>query len=107
VVCWFGSGVRVSASFQIFHSRMWVDDDNRTGKDYTICTANGTAVNKGMSFAISCCQPPNRSAISVTTLILLVSVGIVQFSVLMHFNTATPNSTNFASKLFYYVFFNL
>jgi len=27
--------------------------------------------------------------------------------VLMHFNTATANSTNFASKLFYYVFFNL
>jgi len=27
--------------------------------------------------------------------------------VIVHFNTATPNSTNFASKLFYYVFFNL
>jgi len=37
--------------------------------------ANGTAVNKGMSLAISCCQPPNRSAISLTTLILLVSAA--------------------------------
>ena len=27
--------------------------------------------------------------------------------VVMHFNTATPISTNFASKLFYYVFINL
>jgi len=27
--------------------------------------ANGTAVNKGMSLAISCCQPQNRSAISL------------------------------------------
>ena len=41
--------------------------------------ANGTAVNKGMSLAISCCQPQNRSAISLPTLILLVSVGFVQF----------------------------
>ena len=30
------------------------------------------AVNEGVSLAISCCQPPNRSAISLTTLILLV-----------------------------------
>ena len=29
------------------------------------------------------------------------------WTVIVHFNTATPNSTNFASKLFYYVFFNL
>jgi len=28
-----------------------------------------------MSLAISCCQPPNRSAISLTTLILLVSTA--------------------------------
>ena len=35
--------------------------------------ANGMAVNEGVSLAISCCQPPNRSAISLTTLILLVS----------------------------------
>jgi len=28
-------------------------------------------------------------------------------AVVVHFNTATLNSTNFASKLFYYVFFNL
>jgi len=41
--------------------------------------ANGTAVNKGMSLAISCCKPQNRSSISLTTLILLVSVGFVQF----------------------------
>jgi len=41
--------------------------------------ANGKAVSKGMSLAISCCQPQNRSAISLTTLILLVSVGFVQF----------------------------
>ena len=34
--------------------------------------ANGTAVYKGMSLAISCCQCPNRSAVSLTTLILLV-----------------------------------
>ena len=40
--------------------------------------ANGTAVNKGMSLAISCCKPQNRSSISLT-LILLVSVGFVQF----------------------------
>ena len=33
-----------------------------------------------MSLAISCCQHPYRSAISVSTLILLVSVGFVQFS---------------------------
>jgi len=32
---------------------------------------------------------------------------ILRTMVIMHFNTATPNSTNFASKLFYYVFFNL
>jgi len=37
--------------------------------------ANGTAVNERMSLAISCCQPPNRSAISLTTLILLVSTA--------------------------------
>ena len=33
--------------------------------------------------------------------------NISKTSVIVHFNTATPNSTNFASKLFYYVFFNL
>ena len=27
--------------------------------------ANGTAVNKGMSFTISCCQPANQSAVSL------------------------------------------
>ena len=27
--------------------------------------ANGTAVNKGMLFTISCCQPANQSAISL------------------------------------------
>ena len=31
----------------------------------------------------------------------------IYLSVVVHFNTATPNSTNFASKLLYYVFFNL
>ena len=46
--------------------------------------ANGTAVNKEMSFAISCCQPQNRSAISLTTLILLISVGFVQFYIFFH-----------------------
>ena len=29
------------------------------------------------------------------------------FAVIVYINTATPNSTNFDSKLFYYVFFNL
>ena len=38
--------------------------------------ANGTAVNKGMSLAISCCQPPNWSAISLITLIVLVFYGV-------------------------------
>ena len=41
--------------------------------------SNGTAVNKGMSLAISCCKPQSRSATSLTTLIVLVSVGFVQF----------------------------
>ena len=41
--------------------------------------ANGTAVNKGLSLAISYCKPQNRSSISLTTLILLVLVGFVQF----------------------------
>jgi len=31
----------------------------------------------------------------------------LNFGVIVYFNTATPNSTNFASKLFYYVFFKL
>ena len=31
----------------------------------------------------------------------------LEIKVIVHYNTATPNSTNFASKLFYYVFFNL
>ena len=29
------------------------------------------------------------------------------FAVIVYINMATPNSTNFDSKLFYYVFFNL
>ena len=43
----------------------------------------------------------------VVAIILGVHCRIIIILVIMHFHTATPNSTNFASKLFYYVFFNL
>ena len=37
-----------------------------------------------MSLAISCCKPQNRSSISLTTLILLVSDSFVQFYRFFH-----------------------
>ena len=37
--------------------------------------ANGTAVNKGMSLAISCCKPQNRSSISLTRGVIRLSVN--------------------------------
>ena len=41
---------------------------NRNKSNLLWPLANRTAVNNGMSLAISCCQPPNRSTISLTTL---------------------------------------
>jgi len=53
-----------------------MQQQNRNKSNLLWPLANGTAVNKGMSLAISCCEPPNRSAIClITTLILLVSTA--------------------------------